>query len=84
MPADVVMHLKSSMKLSKKLEEELLVEVKRAQVTFQGASHDCRVRHEGNFRECLEPAARSYGNALREFSSLILNGKLPERTKTAD
>lgn len=82
MPADTVMHRKSSMKLSQKLEAELLVAVKRAQVTFQRASQHCRVRHEGIFKECLEPAARIYGNALRAFSNLILNGKLPERIKT--
>ena len=70
---------KKHMKNSQELEAELLGEVKRARITYLGASDRCRERHDSSFRECLEAAARNYGNALRAFSSLILSGKIRER-----
>jgi hypothetical protein len=66
------------MKESQAFEAELLVELKRAEVALDGC------REHGNISECLEPTSRSYVDALRAFSDLVLNGKIPERTKVAD
>jgi hypothetical protein len=58
----------------------LLVEVKRAQITFLDDADRCRARYAGSFKECIEPSARNFGNVLREFSDWILKRKMPERT----
>jgi hypothetical protein len=66
------------MEESQALEAALLFELQRAEVALDGC------RQHGNVSECLEPTSRSYLGALRAFSDLILNGKMPERTKVAD
>ena len=56
-------------------EAELLVKVERARAAFRAVSNHCRERHQGKERECLEPVARNYLNALHAFSALVLDGK---------
>jgi len=64
-------------------EAELLAEVQRTGEAFQVAANRCREHHENKVRECLEPVARDYLNALRAFSVLVLDGKAPkERLKS--
>jgi hypothetical protein len=62
------------------VEDELLVEVQRAEVDFLGASHRCKELGTDRVTECMEPASRNYENALRAFSDLVLNGKVPQRS----
>jgi hypothetical protein len=73
-PDGTLMHRKKRMKETQTLEAELLIDLQRAKGTLD------RCRKHGSSTECL-PAARSYLNALRAFSDLILNGKIPEKTK---
>lgn len=56
-------------------EAELLVKVERARAAFRAASNHCQESHQGDVRECLEPVARNYSNALHAFSALVLDGK---------
>ena len=69
------------MKYNPALEAELLVEVQRAEVTFVRASHRCGELSTDSVTECMEPASRNYLNALRAFSDLVLNGKVPQRSQ---
>jgi hypothetical protein len=82
-PDDTLMHRKS-MKYNPALEAELLVEVQRAEVAFLGASHRCGELTTDSVTECMQPALRNYSNALRAFSDLVLNGKLPQRSQVGD
>jgi hypothetical protein len=66
------------------VEDELLVEVQRAEVAFVGASHRCKELGTDRVTECMEPASRNYVNALRAFSDLVLNGKVPQRSQVGD
>ena len=56
-------------------EAELLVKVERARAAFRAASTHGQEGRQGNVRECLEPVARGYLNALHAFSALLLDGK---------
>ena len=62
----------------------MLVEVKRAEVAFLGASHRCKELGTDRVKECMEPASRNYVNALRAFSDLVLNGRVPQRNQLGD
>jgi hypothetical protein len=63
------------MKKSENTEAELLLEVQQKEAAFEDAYHRCRKRHMGTLQECLEAVARSYQDALRAFSDLILDGQ---------
>jgi hypothetical protein len=58
-----------------------MAEVQRSRAAFNVASYRCREESDGSFRECLEPVARNYFNALRVFSQLILDRKAPEEPR---
>ena len=67
---------------SQEVEAELLVALKRAQVTFVGNSDRCSARDDRNFRECMARSALNYEKALRAFSDLTLKGKMPKKDRS--
>jgi len=70
---EVMMHL-MSMKDHENTEAKLIQTVQQRAVAFQKAFDRCRERRRGTVQECLDPAARTYRDALDAFSELILTG----------
>jgi hypothetical protein len=50
---------KEHMEYNPAVEDELLVEVQRAEVAFVGASHRCKELGTDRVTECMEPASRN-------------------------
>jgi hypothetical protein len=62
------------MKEQEKTEAVLIRTVQQRAVAFEKAFDRCRELSGGTMQECLEPAARTYRDALDAFSELILTG----------
>jgi hypothetical protein len=73
-PFETVRHPKS-VKNRQSVEAELLREVQHKAAAFEDAYNRCGDCCMGTLQECLEPAARDYGDALHAFSNLILDGQ---------
>jgi len=63
------------MKNGEDIEAKLLLEVQQKEAAFKDAYNRCKERRRGKLRECLEPVARDYRDALHAFSDLILDGQ---------
>ena len=66
---------------SQTIEAELLREVQHKAAAFEDAYNRCRKRRMGMLQECLEGAMRSYQDALRAFSDLILDGRYENKPR---
>ena len=70
------------MKDHKNIEAELLLEVQQKGVAFEDAHNRCRERPIGTLKQCLEPVARDYRDALNAFSEFILEGRYENKPRS--
>ena len=74
-------HPKSVENRRQSIEAELLHEVQHKAAAFEDAYGRCRERRMGTLQECVEAVTRSYRDALRAFSDLILDGRFEKKPR---